>query len=69
MLRVTVEREHAELVRMTDAVARNVLRMFGTDEKLIAEFLALPLAVARCCPARSMSYAKSPVTCPAGPGR
>jgi hypothetical protein len=28
---------------MADAAARNVLRMFGTDEELIAELLALPL--------------------------
>lgn len=43
VLRVTVEREPAEQVRIIDAAARNVLRMFGTDEKLIAELLALPL--------------------------
>jgi len=43
VLRITVEAEPAEQVRITDAAARTVLRMFGTDENLIAELLALPL--------------------------
>lgn len=54
VLRVTVKCEPAEQVRLSDAAARNVLRMFGTDEKLIAELLALPLPLA----ARSIAGAE-----------